>query len=70
VSDRPTRLADIEIALSGATKREAARRVGAIRGIGPVSDTGGSAAYRAHLARVLVKRAVEEACRRSEASYE
>ena len=66
VSDRPVRLADVEIALSGATMREAADRVGAVRGISPVSDTGASAAYRAHLARVLVRRAVTEACRRSE----
>jgi CO/xanthine dehydrogenase FAD-binding subunit len=69
VSDRPVRLADIEIALSGATTEEAADRVGAIRGIGPVSDTGASAAYRVHLAEVLVRRAVTEGCQRSEAAH-
>jgi len=69
VSDRPVRLADIETALSGATTEVAADRVGAIRGISPVSDTGASAAYRAHLAQVLVKRAVTEACQRSEGAH-
>jgi len=69
VNDRPVRLADIEIALTGATTEEAADRFGAIRGIDPVSDTGASAAYRAHLAQVLVKRTVIEACQRSEAAH-
>jgi len=68
VSDRPVRLADIEAALSGATAREASDRIGAIRGISPISDAGGSAAYREHLAQVLVRRAVVEACQRSEAA--
>ena len=68
VSDRPVRLADIEAALSGATTQEASGRIGAIRGISPVSDAGASAAYREHLAQVLVQRAVVEACQRSEAA--
>jgi aerobic carbon-monoxide dehydrogenase medium subunit len=69
VNDRPVRLADIEIALTGATTEDAADRVGALRGISPVSDTGASADYRAHLAQVLVKRAVTEACQRSESAH-
>jgi CO/xanthine dehydrogenase FAD-binding subunit len=68
VSDRPVRLADIEAELSGAAPHEASERVGTIRGTSPVSDAGGSAAYREHLARVLVKRVVDEACQRSEAA--
>ena len=66
VSDRPVRLAGIETALSGATAAEAPGRIGPIRDVSPVSDTGGSATYRGHLARVLVQRAVTEACQRSE----
>lgn len=69
VNDRPVRLADIEIALSGAATQEAATRVGAVRGISPVSDAGASAEYRTRLAHVLVKRAVIEACRRSEGGH-
>jgi CO/xanthine dehydrogenase FAD-binding subunit len=65
VSDRPVRLADVEIALSGATAGEIDDRVGPIRGISPVSDTGASAGYRAHLCRVLVMRALAEASSRS-----
>ena len=65
VSDRPVRLADVEIALSGAAPTEIGGRVGPVRGIQPVSDTGASAGYRAHLARVLVKRALAEATSRA-----
>lgn len=65
VSDRPVRLADVEISLSGATAGEIADRVGPIRGIRPVSDTSASAGYRAHLCRVLVLRALAEASSRS-----
>jgi len=65
VSDRPVRLADVEIALSGAAPAEIGGRVGPVRGIQPVSDTGASAGYRAHLARVLVQRALAEASSRA-----
>jgi aerobic carbon-monoxide dehydrogenase medium subunit len=68
VSDRPVRLADVEICLGGAWPGEIAERVtglGPLNGIRPVSDTGASAGYRAHLARVLVARALAEAAGRS-----
>jgi carbon-monoxide dehydrogenase medium subunit len=65
VSDRPVRLADVEISLSGAAPGEVGGRVGPIRGIRPVSDTGASASYRAHICRVLVTRALAEAAGRS-----
>jgi carbon-monoxide dehydrogenase medium subunit len=65
VGERPVRLADVEISLSGASVHEIDRRVGPIQGIRPISDTGGSAGYRAHLCRVLVTRALAEASRRS-----
>jgi carbon-monoxide dehydrogenase medium subunit len=65
VSDRPVRLADVEIALSGAAPAEIGARVGPVRGIQPISDTGASAGYRAHLARVLVQRALAEASSRA-----
>ncbi len=69
VSDRPVRLADVEISLGGALVSEIAGRLeesGPLRGIRPVSDTGASAGYRAHVCRVLVARALAEAGRRSE----
>jgi CO/xanthine dehydrogenase FAD-binding subunit len=69
VSDRPVRLADVEISLSGARADEAGDRflgLGPLRGIRPATDTGASAAYRAHLARVLVARALVQACHRSQ----
>lgn len=66
VSDRPLRLADVEIALTGATVSQIGDRLGPIQGIRPISDTSASAGYRAHLCRVLVARALAEAGRRSE----
>ena len=68
VADRPVRLAAVEAALAGATRDEIAARVGPIAGISPVTDTGASAEYRRHLARVLAVQALEEACARSEGS--
>ncbi len=65
VSDRPVRLADVEIGLSGAAVTEIGDRVGPIQGISPISDTGASAGHRAHLCRVLVMRALAEASSRS-----
>jgi CO/xanthine dehydrogenase FAD-binding subunit len=66
VADRPLRLADVEISLTGARVGEVGDRVGPLRGIRPASDTGASAGYRAHLCRVLVARALAEAAVRSE----
>jgi carbon-monoxide dehydrogenase medium subunit len=68
VADRPVRLAAVEAALAGATRDEIAARVGPIEGISPVTDTGASAGYRRHLARVLSVQALVEACARSEGS--
>ena len=65
VADRPVRLADVEISLSGAGVGDLADRIGPIQGIRPVSDTGASASYRARLCRVLVGRALTEAAARS-----
>jgi len=65
VADRPVRLANVEISLGGAAAAELGSRVGPLNGIRPVSDTGASAGYRAHLARVLVERALAEAASRS-----
>jgi len=69
VSDRPVRLADVEIALTGATVSQLGDRfgqTGPIQGIRPVSDTSASAGYRARLCRVLVARALAKASSRSE----
>jgi len=66
VADRPVRLADVEISLSGARTGDLSDRIGPLQGIRPASDTGASAEYRAHLARVLVARALTEAAARSQ----
>ncbi len=56
----PVRAAGVEEALAGgADPASAAER--AAEGATPTSDTAGSAAFREHLARVLVRRALEEA---------
>jgi CO/xanthine dehydrogenase FAD-binding subunit len=65
VADRPVRLADVEISLSGARASEVGDRIGDLHGIRPASDTGASAAYRARLCRVLVERALAQAAARS-----
>jgi carbon-monoxide dehydrogenase medium subunit len=60
----PSRAAAVEEALaSGAAPREAAAR--AAEGTHPDTDINASAAYREHLARVLVARALEEAASRA-----
>jgi aerobic carbon-monoxide dehydrogenase medium subunit len=57
MADRPVRARGVEEALSaGATPAEAARR--ATEGVSPPTDLNGDAAYRAHLAEVLVRRAL------------
>jgi CO/xanthine dehydrogenase FAD-binding subunit len=66
VADRPVRLADVEISLSGAGPGDLSDRVGPLQGIRPASDTGASAAYRARLSRVLVARALAQAAVRSQ----
>lgn len=65
VSDRPIRLADAETSLSGATPDQIGDRVGPLPGISPATDVGASAGHRAHLCRVLVLRALQEASQRS-----
>ncbi len=66
VSDRPVRLAEVEAALTGCRAAELAGRVGPLRGISPVGDTGATAGYKARLTRVLVVRALAEAAARAE----
>jgi carbon-monoxide dehydrogenase medium subunit len=65
VAGRPTRLGGVESALSGARPGEVPQRVEELRGLEPAAAAGMSAAYRARLARVLVTRAVTDACRRA-----
>lgn len=67
VRDRPVRHADVEAALGGASIESAADLPAALRGISPQSDVLASAAYRAHLATALVRRAISEACERAAA---
>jgi aerobic carbon-monoxide dehydrogenase medium subunit len=63
MGETPLRAAAVERALAGgATPREAGRR--AAEGTSPASDINASAAYREHLARVLVTRALDEAASR------
>jgi carbon-monoxide dehydrogenase medium subunit len=63
MGETPLRAAAVEGALAGgATPREAGRR--AAEGTSPASDINASGAYREHLARVLVTRALDEAARR------
>ncbi len=71
VSDRPLRLADVEASLTGvALTGTGPAGPGPIRGISPVSDTSASAEHRAHLARVLVVRALAEASGRAAGAAE
>jgi carbon-monoxide dehydrogenase medium subunit len=64
MSAAPMRAAAVEGALAeGATPQEAAAH--AAEGTNPVSDINASAAYREHLARVLVGRALAEAASRT-----
>lgn len=65
VSERPLRLGAVESAVTGARSDDLERRVGAIEGLGPVTDTSATADHRRHLARVLTLRALRDACRRA-----
>jgi carbon-monoxide dehydrogenase medium subunit len=69
VGERPMRLAEVEIALTGATVSQVGGRidqVSPIRGIRPISDTSASADYRAYLCHVLLTQTLAEAVSRSE----
>lgn len=68
VADRSIRLPAVEAAVDGAPVAEVVSRVGPIEGIHPVTDTNASSAYRRTVARVLLVRALADACRRSEAT--
>ena len=59
VGSTPVRAAAAEAAFSGSNAAEAAAH--AAEGLDPPSDTAASGEYRAHLARVLVRRALEAA---------
>jgi carbon-monoxide dehydrogenase medium subunit len=63
MGERPLRASAVEQALSsGASAADASEQ--AAEGTNPVSDPLGSADYRRHLAKVLVRRALEEAASR------
>jgi carbon-monoxide dehydrogenase medium subunit len=62
VGSKPVRAAAAEAAFSGSNATEAAAH--AADGLDPPSDTAASGEYRAHLARVLVRRALEAAMAR------
>ena len=65
VAERPLRLGEVESSLTGAAADRTDARIGPIRGIAPIGDTSASAEHRAHLAQVLVTRAVAQACARA-----
>jgi carbon-monoxide dehydrogenase medium subunit len=60
MSDRPVRAAGVEEALAGGADPAAAAEHAA-EGTRPPSDAFASAEYRQELAKVLVRRAIEEA---------
>lgn len=65
VADRPVRLAAVEAAVDGASVDRLEGRIGPLEGIDPPTDTAASSRYRKRVARVLVVRALVDACRRS-----
>jgi carbon-monoxide dehydrogenase medium subunit len=68
VSDRPVRAAEVEAALAGATASLDAFDAAASDAaeyLEPASDMHGSSAYRRHLARVTVRRALTRAAQRA-----
>jgi CO/xanthine dehydrogenase FAD-binding subunit len=71
VSDTPVRRPEAERAVTGAAMDAdayAAAADAAADGLTPPTDLHGSSAYRLHLVRVLVRRALEDATRRAEAA--
>jgi aerobic carbon-monoxide dehydrogenase medium subunit len=71
VSDVPLRRPEAEQAIAGAAATAdafAAAADAAARDLTPPADLHGTSAYRKHLARVLVRRALETAARRAEAA--
>jgi len=68
VADRPLRLAEIEVALAGLEPAEIDDRLRSLLPLprlAPPSDTNATGAHRAHLAGVLVRRALGEAAARA-----
>ena len=68
VSDRPVRAAEVEAALAGATASLDAFDAAASDAaeyLEPASDMHGSSAYRRHLARITVRRALTQAAQRA-----
>ncbi|MGO8861908.1 MAG: FAD binding domain-containing protein [Acidimicrobiales bacterium] len=68
VSDRPVRATEVEAALAGTTASPAtfdAAAADAAENLEPASDMHGSSAYRRHLARVTVRRALTMAAQRA-----
>lgn len=66
VGDRPIRLGAVEVALSGASRRDVSERVGTIGEVRPGSDASASGPYRQHLLGVLVRRTLDDAFARAE----
>jgi CO/xanthine dehydrogenase FAD-binding subunit len=69
VADRPLRLAEIEVAVAGLEPAELEDRLRSLLPLprlAPPSDTNATGTHRAHLAGVLVRRAVGEAAARAE----
>lgn len=72
VADRPLRCSDAEAALAGTPGGPAAFQAAAAAAADPLeppSDLHGSGAYRRHVARVLVERALTEAWQRAVAGH-
>jgi aerobic carbon-monoxide dehydrogenase medium subunit len=75
VNPRPIRAEEAEVVLCGKAIEEATTRLDqagelAARVCDPLNDLRGTAEYKRQLVKVLVKRAIQEACRRREASSE
>ena len=71
VSDAPLRRPEAERAITGATPAAAAFDAAgdaAADGLAPPADLHGTSAYRIHVARVLVRRALDKAAQRAEAA--
>ena len=68
VGERPVRLGAVEVALSGAGRKDLPGRVRTLEGINPPSDSNATAEYRRLVLPVLLRRALDEAFARSEAA--